>query len=72
MKVNPTTYALEWGVYVGSSSKSDYSEDLVISADGTSVYIIGYTDATSLTFGSNDILMIKASTATGANEFVVH
>ena len=72
MKVNPSTYAISWGVYVGSSTKSDYSTDILISSDQASVYIIGYTDSTGLTFGSNDILMIKASASTGANQFVVH
>lgn len=72
MKVNPSTYAISWGVYVGSSTNNDYSTDILLSSDQTSVYIIGYTDATGITFGSNDILMIKASTSTGANQFVIH
>lgn len=72
MKVNPSTNAIIWGVYAGSSTNSDYGTDLVLSSDGTSVYVIGYTDATGITFGSNDILMIKASSSTGANQFVVH
>lgn len=72
MKVNPSTNSIVWGVYAGSSTNNDYGTDLVISSDGTSVYVIGYTDATGITFGSNDILMIKASSSTGANQFVVH
>lgn len=72
MKVNPSTYAIEWGQYIGSSSKPDIAEDILLSSDETSIYIIGYTDATEITFGSNDILMIKASASTGNTEFVVH
>ena len=72
MKVDPSTKALVWGVYAGSSTNADYGADLVISSDGSYVYVIGYTDATGITFGSNDILMIKASSSTGANQFVVH
>lgn len=72
MKVNPTTYAIEWGVYVGSSSNSDFVQDILLSSDGASVFLIGYTDATGVTFGSNDMLMIKASSSTGATEFIVH
>lgn len=72
MKVNPSTYAIEWGVYAGSTSRSDYVEDILLSSDGLSVYLIGYTDATGVTFGSNDMLMIKASSSDGSNEFIVH
>ena len=72
MKVNPSTKALVWGVYVGSSTNADYGTDIVISSDGAFVYVIGYSDATGITFGSNDIFMIKASASTGANQFVVH
>lgn len=72
MKVDPTTYSIEWGVYVGSSTRSDYVEDILLSSDGASVFLLGYTDATGVTFGSNDMLMIKASSSTGANEFIVH
>ena len=72
MKINPTTYALEWGAYIGSSSKSDHVEDILLSSDESSIYLIGYTDATGVTFGNNDALMIKASSSSGANEFIVH
>jgi hypothetical protein len=72
MKVEPSTYAIEWGVYVGSTSRSDYVEDILLSSDELSVYLIGYTDATGITFGSNDMLMIKASSSDGSNEFIVH
>jgi hypothetical protein len=72
MKVNPSTYAIEWGIYTGSTTKSDYVQDILLSSDETSIFLIGFTDATGITFGNNDILMIKASSSTGANEFIIH
>ena len=72
MKVNSTTNAISWGVYVGSSTSNETVQDILLSSDGASLYTIGYTSATEITIGSNDILMIKSSASDGTNEFVVH
>jgi hypothetical protein len=43
-----------------------------LSADGNFVYVVGNIDASGLTHGSQDFLIIKFNASTGAKEWSIH
>lgn len=71
-KFNPESGTGVWGVYLGNlATNNEAANDIVVSPDMKSVYVVGVSDFVGLVFGATDILMVWFDAMTGKIGFMI-